>query len=247
MKSLSMQTNYEGASQSHAALILETGEVLWGHGVGAEQSVVGELCFNTALIGYQEILTDPSHAEQIITFTAPHIGNVGVNSFDLEHSRPVCKGGVFRENPTDAPNYRSDITLSDWMDLPLEGRILFAIGDPSQCEESKLLVLEAITLGYEVCALDDTASAWGKESELLEHIWSEHQAIRAIRAGEVKLLVSIDTRKGSTDGARSIRRAGLEAGLPCFTRLTNVTALNGALTSRSKRNKPSVNALQRAE
>ena len=98
-----------------AALVLETGEVLWGRGLGASGHAVGELCFNTALTGYQEIITDPSYAEQIITFTMPHIGNVGVNDLDVEHPRPACKGVVLREEPSDASNYRAESPLNAWL------------------------------------------------------------------------------------------------------------------------------------
>ena len=71
-----------------AALILHDGTVLWGHGIGAVGEAVGEVCFNTSMTGYQEILTDPSYAGQIITFTFPHIGNVGANLEDLEATTP---------------------------------------------------------------------------------------------------------------------------------------------------------------
>src|SRR3546814_13412625 len=69
-------------------LVLADGSVLWGHGLGAEGQAVGEVCFNTALTGYQEVMTDPSYAGQIITFTFPHIGNVGANADDIEALHP---------------------------------------------------------------------------------------------------------------------------------------------------------------
>lgn len=100
---------------ANAALVLETGIVFWGRGTGAQQHAIGELCFNTAQTGYQEIITDPSYAEQIIVFTSPHIGNVGVNHLDQEHPRPACKGLVFREPPTLPANYRGENSLQDWM------------------------------------------------------------------------------------------------------------------------------------
>src|SRR5271168_1729432 len=68
----------------NAALVLADGTVFWGQGIGAPGQTVGEVCFNTAMTGYQEILTDPSYAGQIITFTFPHIGNVGTNDEDIE-------------------------------------------------------------------------------------------------------------------------------------------------------------------
>ena len=69
---------------STAALVLADGTAFWGHGIGAAGQAVGEVCFNTSITGYQEILTDPSYAGQIITFTFPHIGNVGANPEDVE-------------------------------------------------------------------------------------------------------------------------------------------------------------------
>ncbi|MBT3533696.1 MAG: carbamoyl phosphate synthase small subunit, partial [Rhodospirillaceae bacterium] len=69
----------EAPDWATAALVLATGQIFWGRGIGAPVQAVGEVCFNTSLTGYQEILTDPSYAGQIITFTFPHIGNVGAN------------------------------------------------------------------------------------------------------------------------------------------------------------------------
>ena len=80
-----------------AALILENGDIYWGFGLGAEKTVIAELCFNTSITGYQEILTDPSYAKQIITFTFPHIGIVGTNKNDYESSRPFASGCVISE------------------------------------------------------------------------------------------------------------------------------------------------------
>ena len=77
-----------------ALLVLADGTVIEGHGIGAEGEAVGEVCFNTAMTGYQEILTDPSYAGQIITFTFPHIGNVGVNDEDIETVNMAAASGV---------------------------------------------------------------------------------------------------------------------------------------------------------
>src|SRR6185312_8731245 len=75
-----------------AALVLADGAVFWGKGVGAARHAVGEVCFNTSMTGYQEIITDPSYAGQIITFTFPHIGNVGTNAEDIESINPAARG-----------------------------------------------------------------------------------------------------------------------------------------------------------
>ncbi|MCK5423953.1 MAG: glutamine-hydrolyzing carbamoyl-phosphate synthase small subunit [Emcibacter sp.] len=97
-----------------AALVLADGSVFWGYGVGAAEDIVGEVCFNTSITGYQEILTDPSYAGQIITFTFPHIGNVGVNMQDMESTKTAARGLVIREDITAPSNYRSESHLNDW-------------------------------------------------------------------------------------------------------------------------------------
>lgn len=108
-------------SGATAALVLADGTVFWGRGLGAAVTKVGEVCFNTSMSGYQEILTDPSYAGQIITFTFPHIGNVGSNPNDLESTTPASLGCVLRADVTDPSNYRSQRHLDGWLkavDLP---------------------------------------------------------------------------------------------------------------------------------
>ncbi|MGB0506029.1 MAG: glutamine-hydrolyzing carbamoyl-phosphate synthase small subunit [Pikeienuella sp.] len=107
-----------------ACLALSDGSLFYGRGFGAAGTVVGELCFNTAMTGYQEIMTDPSYAGQIVTFTFPHIGNVGANDQDDEAPEPVAQGMVVRLDPTAPSNWRSVETISEW--LARRGRI--AIG-----------------------------------------------------------------------------------------------------------------------
>ncbi|MCW5646779.1 MAG: glutamine-hydrolyzing carbamoyl-phosphate synthase small subunit [Sphingopyxis sp.] len=96
-------------------LVLADGTILWGVGYGASGAGVGEICFNTAMTGYQEILTDPSYAGQIITFTFPHIGNVGANPEDMERDKRAAIGCITRELPTAPSNFRSVQTLPEWM------------------------------------------------------------------------------------------------------------------------------------
>ena len=100
-------------------MILADGTVVYGEGLGAPGEVVGEVCFNTAMTGYQEILTDPSYAAQIITFTFPHIGNVGANDEDIENASSTAavaaRGAIFRVDATTPSNYRAQIDLSAWM------------------------------------------------------------------------------------------------------------------------------------
>ena len=98
-----------------AALVLGDGSVFWGRGVGAPGMAVGEVCFNTSMTGYQEILTDPSYAGQIITFTFPHIGNVGANPEDIETLTPAARGLVLRADITLPANYRATQHLDAWL------------------------------------------------------------------------------------------------------------------------------------
>ncbi len=98
-----------------AALVLADGTVFWGQGVGAIGEAVGEVCFNTSITGYQEIMTDPSYAGQIITFTFPHIGNVGTNEEDFETTTPVARGCVLRSDITEPANWRSARHYDAWL------------------------------------------------------------------------------------------------------------------------------------
>ncbi len=104
-----------------ACLVLADGTVFYGHGFGATGQTVAELCFNTAMTGYQEIMTDPSYAGQVVTFTFPHIGNTGVNDDDDEAPRAVAAGMVVKWDPTAPSNWRSVANLTDW--LTRQGRI----------------------------------------------------------------------------------------------------------------------------
>jgi carbamoyl-phosphate synthase small subunit len=99
----------------NAALLLADGTVFSGYGIGAEGITSGEICFNTAMTGYQEVLTDPSYCGQIITFTFPHIGNVGTNAEDVESGSSCVAGLVLRENITEPSNFRSHAHLNDWL------------------------------------------------------------------------------------------------------------------------------------
>ncbi len=104
------------AAHKTAALVLADGTVFKGYGFGATGTVVGELVFNTAMTGYQEILSDPSYAGQLITFTFPHIGNVGANDEDLEALTCHARGLVLRETVTDPANYRATHHLHRWLE-----------------------------------------------------------------------------------------------------------------------------------
>ncbi len=104
-----------------ACIVLDNGQIFYGYGFGQEGTDTAELCFNTAMTGYQEIMTDPSYAGQIVTFTFPHIGNVGVNPEDDEAALPAARGMVVKWDPTEPSNWRTTQTLGAW--LKQQGRI----------------------------------------------------------------------------------------------------------------------------
>jgi carbamoyl-phosphate synthase small subunit len=96
-------------------VVFADGRTVWGQGFGAEGEAVGELCFNTAMTGYQEVMTDPSYARQVIAFTFPHIGNVGANDEDVEAGEAHALGCLVREVVTEPSNYRANYGFADWM------------------------------------------------------------------------------------------------------------------------------------
>lgn len=101
--------------KANAALVLDDGSVFWGRGAGIVGVALGEVCFNTSITGYQEILSDPSYAGQIITFTFPHIGNVGTNAEDIETTTPAARGCILRADITDPANWRASEELDAWL------------------------------------------------------------------------------------------------------------------------------------
>jgi carbamoyl-phosphate synthase small subunit len=114
-----MKLSQAPAPRPTGLIVFADGLILHGFGAGAAGTAVGEVCFNTAMTGYQEILSDPSYAGQIVTFTFPHIGNVGVNSEDIENDSPAsataARGAIFRCEITSPSNYRSQLDLSTWL------------------------------------------------------------------------------------------------------------------------------------
>jgi len=108
-------TSTRAPTGATGVLVLASGEVIWGRGFGAEGQAVGEVCFNTAMTGYQEVMTDPSYAGQIINFTFPHIGNVGTNPEDVEALNPHALGAIVRQDVTDPSNFRSTQHFDAWM------------------------------------------------------------------------------------------------------------------------------------
>jgi carbamoyl-phosphate synthase small subunit len=98
-----------------AVLIFADGSKFYGYGIGKEGLAIGEVCFNTSVTGYQEILTDPSYSGQIINFTFPHIGNVGANDEDIEAKKVRANGLIVREPITNSSNYRANISFNEWL------------------------------------------------------------------------------------------------------------------------------------
>jgi carbamoyl-phosphate synthase small subunit len=146
-------------------LVLASGEVIWGKGFGAEGQAVGEVCFNTAMTGYQEVMTDPSYAGQIINFTFPHIGNVGTNPEDVEALNPHALGAIVRQDVTDPSNFRSTQHFDAWMkangrigisgvDTRALTRLIRVAGAPNA------VIAHSATGDFDVPALLARAKAW---------------------------------------------------------------------------------------
>ena len=116
MKKKAKKNNSKKISRIHTGvLVLENRKVFKGIGIGYQGTATGEVCFNTSLTGYQEIISDPSYAEQIINFTFPHIGNVGTNKEDHESDKIWTKGVIFNSDITNPSNYRSLANLDWWL------------------------------------------------------------------------------------------------------------------------------------
>ena len=148
-----------------AALVLDDGTVFWGQGVGIEGTAVGEVCFNTSMTGYQEILTDPSYAGQIVTFTFPHIGNVGSNPEDIETTNIAARGLVLRASITEPSNFRAAGHLNEW----LAKRDLVGISGVDTRRLTRRIRLNGAPKGivchapsgnFDIPALQEEAKAW---------------------------------------------------------------------------------------
>ena len=155
----------ERPKAASGALILADGTVFWGQGLGATGTAVGEVCFNTSMTGYQEILTDPSYAGQMIAFTFPHIGNVGTNPEDIETQIPAVRGVILRAGITEASNWRSAQHLDAWLkardlvgiagiDTRALTRRIRDLGAPKGC------LVHAPDGAFDIPALRTQADAW---------------------------------------------------------------------------------------
>jgi carbamoyl-phosphate synthase small subunit len=161
----STKTDPMPPEETTAALVLGDGTVFWGSGVGAVGQAVGEVCFNTSLTGYQEIMTDPSYAGQIITFTFPHIGNVGTNDEDIETITPSARGCVLRADITEPANWRAVRHYDDW----LKGHNLVGIAGVDTRRLTRRIrdlgaphatICHAPDGKFDIAALQQAASSW---------------------------------------------------------------------------------------
>ena len=148
-----------------ALLVLADGTVIEGKGIGATGKVQAEVCFNTALTGYQEILTDPSYLGQIVTFTFPHIGNVGTNLDDVEADNPFALGCVVRQDVTEPSNFRNVEPFDQWMRengrIGLSGVDTRALTRMIRLKGAPNVVIAHDPEGnFNVAALADKAASW---------------------------------------------------------------------------------------
>ena len=152
-------------SNATGVIVLADGTVIWGRGCGAETAVTGEICFNTSMTGYQEILTDPSYSGQIVTFTFPHIGNVGANAEDIETVGSAARGLIMREDITAPANWRAEWPLENWLrarnmpaicgiDTRALTRRIRDIGAPNG------VIAHNADGKFDIKALHETARAW---------------------------------------------------------------------------------------
>jgi carbamoyl-phosphate synthase small subunit len=229
-------------------LVLADGHVAWGRGFGAVGSAVGEVCFNTAMTGYQEVMTDPSYAGQIVTFTFPHIGNVGTNDEDMEsHGVAGAVGCVVREDVTAPANFRSEDTLQHWLDL--HGKIGLAGIDTRaltrrirQLGAPNAVIAHAPDGVFDMSALIERARNWpGLEGMDLARqvsrdghetwngsIWQLHEGFTRPTGGSRPHVVAIDY--GAKDNIfRNLVAAGADVTVvPAQTPLDTVLALKPA-------------------
>ncbi|MEM0953624.1 MAG: glutamine-hydrolyzing carbamoyl-phosphate synthase small subunit [Pseudomonadota bacterium] len=183
-----------------AILALEDGSVFRGISIGAEGSAVGEVVFNTAMTGYQEILTDPSYARQIVTLTYPHIGNTGTNSEDEESPRIWASGLVIRDLPLLASNYRNEQDLSAY----LAQRNIVAIADIDTRRLTRLLREKGAQNG---CLL--TGDAPDEAAAL-----TQAQGFGGLKGLDLAKEVTVDAPYGWDAGSWTLESGFREAGEP---------------------------------
>ncbi len=170
-----------------ALLVLEDGSVFKGTAIGATGSAVGEVVFNTSMTGYQEILTDPSYAEQLITLTYPHIGNTGTNEEDVEADRIWSKGLIIRDLPLVASNFRQQQTLSEY----LKAKGVVGIADIDTRRLTRILRDKGAQNGCIICSdeLDESSAL------------AQAKAFPGLKGMDLAKVVSITEPKTWTEGS----------------------------------------------
>lgn len=179
-----------------ALLVLADGSVFKGTSIGAAGSSVGEVVFNTSMTGYQEILTDPSYAEQIITLTYPHIGNTGTNSEDVESSNIHAKGLIIRDLPIIASNFRNQQTLSDY----LKSNNIIGIADIDTRRLTRILrdkgAQNACLIAFEELELLDEA----EQSKYLDQAMASISSFPGLKGMDLAKVVSCEQQYEFCDG-----------------------------------------------
>ncbi|MCG7815189.1 carbamoyl-phosphate synthase small subunit, partial [Alteromonas sp. MCA-1] len=170
-----------------ALLVLEDGSVFKGTAIGATGSAVGEVVFNTSMTGYQEILTDPSYAEQLITLTYPHIGNTGTNEEDVEADKIWSKGLIIRDLPLVASNFRQQQTLSEY----LKAKGVVGIADIDTRRLTRILRDKGAQNGCIICSdeLDESSAL------------AQAKAFPGLKGMDLAKVVSITEPKTWTEGS----------------------------------------------
>ena len=191
------------AQHPTACLALADGSIFYGRGFGATGTVAAELCFNTSMSGYQEIMTDPSYAGQIVTFTFPHIGNVGVNPEDDETADPVADGMVVKWDPTEPSNWRATETLGAWLARRGVRRIAATPAAERDLWEEDLTGPVAIVLGPEHEGL---SSAWTEAADARVRVPMRGAAdsLNVSVTGAHVLYEAVRQRRGAADAARRV-------------------------------------------
>ena len=180
-----------------AILVLEDGTVFKGTAIGAQGTAVGEVVFNTSMTGYQEILTDPSYAEQIITLTYPHIGNTGTNCEDKESNAIFAKGLVIRDLPLLASNFRSEQSLSEYL---VTNNIL-GIADIDTRKLTRVLREKGAQNGC-IITLDETSNESIQATQLMqEKALAQAKAFPGLKGMDLAKVVSTKEQYQWTSGS----------------------------------------------
>lgn len=163
----------------NANILLEDGTKLQGTAIGAEGTVCGEIVFNTGMTGYQEILTDPSYAEQIVVMTYPLIGNYGINSNDIESNKPQVKGFIIKEYCENPNNWKNEQNISDY----LKQHNIFAVTNI----DTRMLTKKIRSKGAMKCLLTTKAITESIESQLVQYKFPADIVLKVSRKNVLKL------------------------------------------------------------